>query len=108
VIVAGAGVVLVGVGALMGALMSDTQREYKRQPVTTMDEAEAADVLRERGKRQALIADVLFGVGGAAIAAGGVWLVLALTHDEAPQAAVVPELGPDHAGLRVAGRWGGL
>ena len=106
-VLAGSGVVLVGVGALMGALMSDTQRDYERQPVTTMDEAEAADALRERGKRQALIADVLFGVGGAAIAAGGVWLVLSLTHEQ-PQTAIVPELGPDRAGLRIAGQWSGL
>jgi hypothetical protein len=106
-IVAGSGVVLVGVGALMGALMSDTQRDYEHQQVTNMDEAEKAEELRARGKRQALMADVLFGVGGAAIAAGGVWLVLSLTHEDA-QTAVVPELGPDHAGLRVAGKWSGL
>ena len=106
-IIAGGGVVLIGAGALMGALMSDTQRDYEHQPVTTMDEAEKANELRTRGKRQALMADVLFGVGGAAIAAGGVWLVLALTHEHA-ETAVVPELGPDHAGLRVAGKWSGL
>jgi hypothetical protein len=106
-IIAGGGVVLVGAGALMGALMSDTQRDYEHQQVTNMAEAEKADELRARGKRQALMADVLFGVGGAAIAAGGVWLVLALTHRDA-QTAVVPELGPDHAGLRVAGKWSGL
>lgn len=106
-IIAGGGVVLIGAGALMGALMTDTQRDYEHQQVTNMDEAQKADELRTRGKRQALMADVLFGVGGAAIAAGGVWLVLALTHESA-QTAVVPELGPDHAGLRVAGKWSGL
>jgi hypothetical protein len=118
-IIAGGGVVLVAAGALMGALMSDTQRDYQHQQVTNMDEAEKADELRTRGKGQALMADVLFGVGGAAIAAGGVWLVLAMTHagpaaggdaatHDHAQTAVLPELGPDHAGLRVVGKWSGL
>ena len=35
----------------------------------------------------------------------GVWLVIALTGRREAQTAVAPEVGPDHAGLRV---WGAL
>jgi len=108
-IVAGGGVLMIGAGIAVGAIAKGTEDDYAKQPVTNAAQAEQADSLRERGKRQALIANVLLGAGAAVAAAGGVWLLLSVGKvGKASQTAVIPELGPDRAALHVSGRWSGL
>lgn len=108
-IVAGGGALLLGAGVVAGVLAKGTEDDYAKQPVSSPAEAEAASSLRDRGRRQALIANVLIGVGGAVVAAGGVWLLLSVGKvGEAGHTAVAPDVGPDHAALSVSGRWSGL
>ena len=107
-IVAGGGGVLLGAGLVVGLLANKTEDDYADQPVTNAAQAATADDLRQRGKNQALIANVLLGLGAATIAAGGIWLLAASSSGNASQTAVLPDVGPDHAALQVSGRWGGL
>jgi hypothetical protein len=102
------GLVAVAGGLAFGAMMKSTQDDYAKQPVQTQDQARAADKVRERGERQALVATVLLGVGAAAVVTSGVWLALEIGRDkgEAPaQAALVPTIGPRSAGLTLVGTW---
>jgi len=108
-VVAGGGVLLVTAGIVLGVVAKGTEDDYAKQPVSTVAEANTANSLRERGERQALIANVLLGAGAAVVAAGGVWLLLSVGKvGDAGQTAVLPDVGPDHAALSVSGRWGGL
>ncbi len=77
-LVAGAGVVAITAGVVMFAAMKATEHNYAALPVTTAAQADAAERTRTLGHHQALAASLLLGVGGAAIAAGGVWLALDL------------------------------
>jgi hypothetical protein len=49
---------------------------------------------------------VLLGVGGAALAAGGIWLAIVLAHDHErqPKLALVPTLGRSQLGLKLVHR----
>lgn len=107
-LVAGGGAVLLGAGLVVGLLAKNTEDDYAKQPVTTPEQASVADGLRVRGQNQALIANVLIGVGAAAVAAGGIWLLVAAGANRGAETAVVPDVGPGHAALRISGRWGGL
>jgi hypothetical protein len=97
-ILAGTGVATLGAGIAMGVVMNDQQSEYERMSmgVTTKPEADAANAARSTGESQALAADVLFAVGGAAIVAAGIWLAVGLGDREAaePTTAFAPLLGP--------------
>jgi hypothetical protein len=108
-IIAGTGALLVGAGIVFGVMANGTEDDYSKQAVTSMAEARAASSLRDRGRRQALIANVLFGAGATAAAVGGVWLLLSIGKvGDPPQTAVIPDFGPEHAALSVSGRWSGL
>lgn len=98
---------LIGGGLVVGAAAQGTEDEYAGLMVQTMEQAEQADALRERGEREALIATGLIGAGAAALAVSAVWFVLELQSD-ADGAAFEPVLGPSHAGLRLRGAWEGL
>jgi hypothetical protein len=108
-VVVGGGALLVGAGIVLGVVAKGTEDDYAKQPVSSVAEAEAASSLRDRGRRQALIANVLIGAGAAVVAAGGVWLLLSVGKvGDAGHATVAPDVGPDHAALSVSGRWSGL
>lgn len=109
-ILGGVGVAAVIAGIAVGAAMESTQHDYASRMVTTAEQAASADAARKRGESQALAANVLLGVGAAAILAGGVWLASGLVKhaDEPAQASVAPMLGFDRAGLSVSGTWEAL
>ena len=102
-ILAGAGVAALGAGIAMGVVMNDQESEYERMSmsVDSRPEADAANHARSVGESQALAADVLFAVGGAAIVAGAIWFVVDVSdRDEAePTTAFTPLLGPRQLGL---------
>jgi predicted type IV restriction endonuclease len=73
-------------------------------------EADRAADAYDHAHTQALISNVMFGVGAAAVAAGAVWLVVALgsdggSGDEAapPQAMLTPSVAPGRLGLTLHG-----
>jgi hypothetical protein len=110
-IVGGAGVLIVVGGIVSGVLMEGTQTDFTNLEVTNETQNQALKKLGSKGKDQALVANVLFGVGAAAIAAGAIWLAVELTHgdQESPQqTAVVPVLGPGRMGLALVHRGGPL
>jgi hypothetical protein len=97
----GGGALLLGAGVVTGAIMKDTQADYARSHVVTETDANANAGRLSRGRTQARVANALLGVGGAALAAGGTWLAIALAHDhERPsRLAIVPTLGRNQLGL---------
>jgi len=104
-IVGGAGVAALVAGAAMYAAMESTERKYASQPITNTMQADAADRTRALGHRQATEASVLLGLGGAALAAAGIWLAVDLSRPrtEQGQTALSPWLGPHTAGLALSG-----
>jgi hypothetical protein len=91
---------------VVGALMKSTERDYAARRVQNEMQAQLADQDRERGKQQAVVANVLLGTGVAAVVASAIWLGIELkTRERAPQAALVPALSKHSAGLAVVGTW---
>lgn len=110
-ILGGAGVLVVAGGVVAGLMMQSTQSDYTALTVKDMKTLTQAHDKASKGKNQAAVANVLYGVGAAAIAASAIWLALELTHrdqEAAPQTAVVPWLGPTQAGLALVHRGGAL
>ena len=105
-LLAGGGAVAIGTGLVFGALMKSTERDYAARPVETEMQAQLADQDRERGKQQALIANVLLGTGVAAVVAAGIWLGVDIkSREQPPQAALVPGVGPGSASVTLLGTW---
>jgi hypothetical protein len=108
VLLAGGGALALGGGIAAGLMMMNTEDEYQALDVTSATEADAAHDKLEEGRTQALVASVLLGTGGAALAASAIWLAIDLTDDDAPtEAALHPMLGRGHAGLMLSGSWRG-
>lgn len=100
------GLAVVAAGLVVGAMASSTQADYEMRVVDSPMQAQLAEHERERGKREALIANVLLGTGAAAIAGAAIWFVIDRKQgDRQAQAALSPMLGPDGAGLALAGTW---
>jgi hypothetical protein len=105
-VLAAAGAVVFGGGIIAGVMQENTQDEYDaliKEPPMTTAEVDAANSKRTTGDSQAVLATVLLSVGGAAIAAGGVWLALELNQssERKPPTAFVPLLAPGQLGLAV-------
>lgn len=81
-VVTGVGVVALGVGAGFGVSAAADGDSFEQS--TDLVEKQA---LRDDGKQKALIADILMGVGGAALVTG---VILILTADEAPAIGFAP------------------
>jgi hypothetical protein len=100
-ILGGAGVAALGVGLVMGVVMKDQQSEYESLSarVETEAQARAAVDARSTGQTQALAANMLFVVGGAALAAAGIWLAIELSDGSEQATAFAPVLGPNQVAL---------
>jgi hypothetical protein len=111
-LLAGAGVLVVGGGVVAGVMMASTQDEYDKLHIRDKDDADKAAELQDRAKTQATVANVLFGVGGAVLVASGIWLAVELTRprhtSDEFQATLTPNVGPGQVGLSLVGRGGGL
>jgi hypothetical protein len=107
ILLGGGGVAALTAGLVVGAMMKSTQSSYADRDVVTPQEAKKADDERKLGKQQALVADVLIGVGAAAIVAGGIWFATGLVDSpkEQPQTALLPAVGPHGAMLSLTGVW---
>ncbi|MFZ5438536.1 MAG: hypothetical protein ACOZQL_00940 [Myxococcota bacterium] len=102
----GAGAVAAGVGVVFGlqanaarAKVVDAQRDASGR-VTSLTQREAA-ALEASAQSQALLANVLFGVGGALAAAGVVLIIVG------PSEAPVVTLAPTPGGVVLSGTFGG-
>jgi hypothetical protein len=104
-ILGGVGVLTLAGGIVAGAMMQSTHSQYERLVVETKQDAQQADDLGSTGRTQATVANVLFGVGGAAVLAAGIWLLV--DHQLASRREVAltmtselqPVLGPQQLGL---------
>ncbi len=102
-IVAGSGAAVAGGGGILGLVASGTQEEF----ASSRDAATKED-LRSKGQTQALLADVMMGVGVAAVLTG---VVLVLT-DSSPEEisaggvriGISPGLSPGAPALVIGGR----
>ncbi|HET8933490.1 MAG TPA: hypothetical protein VFN67_08630 [Polyangiales bacterium] len=112
-VLAGAGVVSLASALSVGVVMKDTQKDYDRirDSLDTKAEAQAAVDTRSRGKTEATVANVLFAVGGGALASGIVWLALDLSgrkDKETSTLSLSPILSPSRVGLMLTKRGAGL
>jgi hypothetical protein len=100
-ILAGVGVAALGAGTTLGVVSKDRQSEYDhmRATVETAAQARAAIDTRSAGETSALAANLLFVVGGAAIAAAGIWLAIEVSDDSESTTAFSPMLGPHQVAL---------
>lgn len=107
---AGLGIVTLVVGSVFGSLASSAESDYAAAPTSTVEEVDAALALGEQAEDRALAANVLFGVGGAAVLAGAVLaLVLFVRRGETPEQAIAfsPMVSADLAGAILTLRIGG-
>ena len=114
----GGGALILGAGVVMGIVMKSSQSEYDRlvEPMglggtITRENADKAVSQASTARTQATVANVLFGLGGAALVGAGIWLAVELTHR--PDASyehvqLSPLLGPNQVGLMLTQRGAGL
>ena len=82
--IGGAGVLAVGTGFVFGHLAA-THSDQARNGTGVWD-----PTIEQAGKRNELIAVILWGVGGAAIVGGTVMYMLGRSQDEPPRVSIVP------------------
>jgi hypothetical protein len=101
------GVAVIASGVVMGAVMQSTQDHYAKRSVQTVQQAKQADDERKAGQQQALVANVLIGVGALAVVASGIWFLVGLNQNQErpPQTALVPVISARSAGLSLVGTW---
>lgn len=114
-ILGGIGLAAIGTGIGFGISSAGAQSDYDAitsKPVLMRSQADAANDAMDRGKAHAVVADVLFGVGGAALLGAGIWLAVELSskHEDTPpaQAKLQPWVGPHQVGLVFTQRGVGL
>jgi hypothetical protein len=108
-VVAGVGLAGLITGGALGFVARGTENDYAAVTVDTAADAERAGNLFDKSRRQARAAHAMLGVGGALVVGGIVLLfVMGGSEDEEPRdLTVLPSVGPDGAGLHLAGRFGG-
>jgi hypothetical protein len=117
-LLAGGGALILGAGAVMGAVFNSSQSEYDRLvtptgagDTITRDNADQAVSKASAARTQATVANVLFGLGGATLVGAGIWLAVELTRK--PEASyehvqLSPLLGPNQVGLVLTQHGAGL
>ncbi len=112
-ILAGAGALVIGGGAVFGALGASNNDKFNDhpEPENEPDVHELED-LESTAKTQKTIANIMFGVGAAAMVAGGIWLIVDLAQPARRErdwrTRVSPAFGPGSVGLSVTHRGGSL
>jgi hypothetical protein len=103
-----AGAALIAGGAVFGILANQSESQLGDLPVRTREEANAAADKLDEGETQATLANIGFGVGAAALAAGITLWVLdgeSPAESQAGTASLTPSLGSQGGGLVLHGRW---
>jgi hypothetical protein len=103
-VVGGAGVVALGVGAVLGGLAASDAGELKE--ACPAQACSGADMERVYGARtKATVSTVGIGVGAAALGAGVVLFLLSRSpsKEAAQKAAIVPSFGPNGGGASIVG-----
>jgi hypothetical protein len=105
-VVGGVGVLLVSGGGAAGLMMQATHADYVKLPLNNEQQVDHAIDTRSRGETQALVANVLYGVGTAAIVAGAIWFAIEVgeTHEGRAQTALLPTFGPGQLGVTLLRR----
>jgi hypothetical protein len=117
VIVGAVGVVLIGVGTAFGLAANASEKKYGEydptaitQPKDARSSADQAVDAYDRGHTQALISNVTFVAGAAALATGAVWLIVELSSGGTPEdeaspdgVALSPRVAPGELGLSLHG-----
>jgi hypothetical protein len=106
-ILGGAGGLLVVGGVVTGLVMQSTHSEYLKLPKNTEDQIDHAIEVRSRGETQATVANVLYGIGAAAIVASAIWLAIELGNSSERNPnyiALVPAFGPGQLGVSLLQR----
>lgn len=104
IVVLSVGVLSLLGGAIAGGLYFADASAYA-QPITTAEQRDALDAIRERGNAEGLAATIL-SIGGGVLAAGGlVWLLLGGREDFSSPLAVTPMFSPDGAQIVLSGRF---
>jgi hypothetical protein len=108
-VVGGVGLATLLAGGATALVARRTHDQYASVTIDGAEDAEQAAALLDRSRRQARAAQGLVGVGGALAISGIVlFFVTGRTHEQEPgDVTVLPSLGPDGAGLHLAGRFGG-
>ena len=104
IVVAGAGVALIGASVVFGLAAKSSEDEYANAPVTTRAEIDAANDKLDTAQSQATISNVTLGLGLAAVAGAAVWWFLDDGSERPVSAAVVPLR--EGAFVAVRGSWG--
>lgn len=110
-LLAGGGALVIGGGAVAGALFLGNQDKYNALRPRNDRQVDDAVALRTKAETQATVATVLFGVGGAMVVAGGIWLAVALSQPSGAtdyDTALIPSFGPNEVGLTFVHRGGAL
>jgi hypothetical protein len=105
IVLAGGGVLALGAAIVLGVTVSSAQHDYDAavSGMPTRAQVDYAQGRASTGRTNAVVANVLYGVGGAALVASGIWLALELTkgsedtHNESVQ--LEPMVGPSSLGL---------
>ena len=102
---AAVGVIALAGGIVVGLEARDLQHQSDAIcPDTTCSDAHGLD-LNSRARSDLVTSEILFGVGGAAIAGAAVMWFVGAPSATGERVSVVPNVTPGHAGLAVVGRF---
>ena len=105
-VIAGAGVVVIGVGVAFGLSANSGEDHYAAARIGSIAELNAANAQLADARSDASTANVLYAIGGATLAAGAVWLAIDLWGDSESPARASAWFDRDSGGVRVQGTWG--
>jgi hypothetical protein len=114
IVLGASGAAVIVAGIVVGSIAGSTEEDYAKQTIATPEQAKAADEQRVAGETQALAANVLLGVGAAAVVGAGVWYLLDGGHESSSSAqarrggsaTLRPMLSPHAAWLELSYAWG--
>lgn len=108
-VLGGAGIALIGAGVGLGVSSQHLEDVYKNANIASRADVDRALDTLDKAERRALSANILFGVGGAAIVGGlATWFFLRPKIDKtestnAPQLTFAPQLTTTQVGLSFSG-----
>jgi hypothetical protein len=113
IVLGSVGLLVIGGGIAAGVLANNEEQKFNRLVVDTRSDADAAEDTRSKGRTQAVLANVMFGVGGAAVLAAGIWLIADYANASSRResfhvTSIRPIVGPQQLGLVLTHRGSSL